>query len=67
MVNDYFVQVCGAFGDLVPFVQFKKVKNTHGGVLLLIKLHVFWVFFTFFKLYKWYQIVQSITYYSSTL
>ena len=23
--------------DLVPFVQFKNVKNTHGGVLLLVK------------------------------
>ena len=22
--------------DLVPFVQFKNVKNTHGGVLLLV-------------------------------
>ena len=24
--------------DLVPFLQFKNVKNTHGGVLLLVKL-----------------------------
>ena len=24
--------------DLVPFVEFKNVKNTHGGVLLLVKL-----------------------------
>ena len=47
----------------------KIVKNTHGGVLLLVNLQVEacsftksntppWVLFTFFKLYKWYQIVQ---------
>ena len=24
--------------DLVPFVQFKKRENTHGGVLILVKL-----------------------------
>ena len=47
--------------DLVPFVQFKNVKNTFRGVLLLVKLQAFslkftesntppWVFFTFFKL-----------------
>ena len=24
--------------DLVPFLQFKNVKNTHGGVLRLVKL-----------------------------
>ena len=29
---------CGALGDLVPSVQFKNVKNTHGGKLILIKL-----------------------------
>ena len=50
----------------------KKVKNTHGGVLLLVKLQAKgcnitksnicpWVFLTFFKLCKWYQIMQSIT------
>ena len=50
----------------------KNVKNTHGGVLLLVKIKIFacnftkgnttsWVFFTFFKLYKWYQIIQNIT------
>ena len=50
----------------------KNVKNTHGGVLLLVKLQAkarnftksstpLWVFFTFFKLCKWYQIGQSIT------
>ena len=49
----------------------KNVKNTHGGVLLLVKLQANLqvtksntpplVFFTFFKLYKWYQIAQRIT------
>ena len=41
--------------------NFKSVKNTHGGVLILVKLQV-QVFFTFFKLYKRYQIVQRTTY-----
>ena len=49
------------------YVIFKNVKNTHGGVLLLVKLQTKintppWVFLTFFKLYKWYQIAQRITY-----
>ena len=46
-----------------------KLKNIHGGVLILVKLKALacnftkintppWVFFTFFKLYKWYQIAQ---------
>ena len=45
----------------------KNVKNTHGGVLILVKLHAeacnfpksntpLWVFFMFFKSCKWYQI-----------
>ena len=29
---------CVALRDLLPFVQFKNMKNTHGGVLLLVKL-----------------------------
>ena len=47
------------------------MKNTHKGVLLLVKLQAEtwnftksnthpWVLFTFFKLYKWYQIPQSV-------
>ena len=47
----------------------KNVKNTNGGVLLLVKLQASscnidkcntppWVFFTFFRLHKWYQIAQ---------
>ena len=42
------------------------MKNTHGGLLLLVRLQAEvsnftkrntppWVFFTFFKLHKWYQ------------
>ena len=56
--------VCDTLRDLVPFVQFKKRENTHGGVLILVKLQATttktntptWVSFTFFKLYKWYRI-----------
>ena len=50
----------------------KNVKNTHRGVLVLVKLQAEvcnftkintppWVFFMVFKLYKWYQIAQRIT------
>ena len=53
--------------------NFKKVKNTHREVLLLVMLQAKvcnftksntppWVFFTFFELYNWYQIAQRITY-----
>ena len=52
----------------------KNAKNTHGGVLLLVKLHVeannvtksktlLWVLFTIFKLYKWHWIVENVTYF----
>ena len=30
--------ICDALHDLVPFVQCKNLKNTHGGVLFLEKL-----------------------------
>ena len=51
----------------------KYVKNTHGGVSLLVKLRPLvcsytksnacpWLFFTFLNLYKWYQIAQRTTY-----
>ena len=54
------------------FYSLKNVRNTHRGVLLLVKLQASacnftksntppWVFFTFFKLYKWHQIAQRIT------
>ena len=47
--------------------NFKNVKNTHGGVLILAcnftKINAPpLVFFTFLKLYKCYQIAQRITY-----
>ena len=53
------LNICDALRDLVPLAQFKKRENTHGDVLLLVKLQVS------FKLYKWYQIVQSASYSSS--
>ena len=51
----------------------KNLKNTHWGVLILVKLQASacnfnkintpqCVFFAFFKLYKWHQIAQRITY-----
>ena len=67
-------------GSFIPFVvrctiwyylyNLQNVKNTHGEVLILVKLQAEackintppWLFFTFFKLYKWYQIVQRITF-----
>ena len=56
--------------------NFKNLKNTHGGVLILVKLQATaftknntppWVLLTFFKLYKWYQIAQRITLLTSEL
>ena len=52
----------------------KNVENTHGGLLLLVKLQAEacnftksnippWVFFTFLKLIRWYQFAQRITNY----
>ena len=40
--NSRFLKIilCDALRDLVPFVQFKKRENTHGGVLILVKLQV---------------------------
>ena len=50
---------------LVLFVQFKNVKNTHVGVLLLVLLVKLLVCFSrFLKLYKWYQITQCISLFS---
>ena len=54
----------------------KNVKNTHGGVLLFVKLQVSacnctksitppWMFFTCFRFHKCYQIVQSVLYVSA--
>ena len=47
--------------DSVPFVQFKNMKSTHGGVLLLVKkpatlLKVTLLHGCFSQLHKWYQI-----------
>ena len=55
-ISHFFILIYGALRDLVPFVQFKNVKNTHGGVLFLVKFTEIntppWVFFTFLKLYN---------------
>ena len=67
--------VCCAI--LYHFYHLKNVKNTHGGVLRLVKLQASacnftksstlpWVFFTFFKLFERYQIAQSTTIYEIT-
>ena len=41
----------------------KTIKNTHGGVLLLIKVTLLHGCFSrFFNLYEWYQIVQNNIY-----
>ena len=59
LVNDPYLTlrqilfICDALRDLVPFVQFKNLKNTHGGMFLAIKLRA---------LAKWYQIAQRISY-----
>ena len=45
----------------------KNMKNTHGGVSILVKLQAeapSFVFFTFLKLYTCYQMVQRTTYYN---
>ena len=65
--------ICDALCDLVPFVQFKYMKNSPWSSLLLLKLQAKvcnfpksntppCVFFTVFKLYRWYQIAQSVSY-----
>ena len=66
----YIVVRCAIWYHLYSL---KIVKNTHGGVFLLVKLQteacIFtksntppWVFFMFFILCNWYQIAQSTTY-----
>ena len=47
---------CDALHDLVPFVQFKKRKNTHWGVLLLKVTLLHGCFSRFLKMHKWCQI-----------
>ena len=65
-----FATIFDALRDLVPFVQFKKHKNTHRGALLLVKLQdvqllqqavLHGCFSCFLKLYKWYQNAQHTT------
>ena len=60
------------FVRLAPICTIKNVKNSHGKVLLLVKLQaetcnftksntLSWVLLTFFKLHKWYQIAQPVS------
>ena len=69
-LRNIYMMLCAIWYHLY---NLKNLKNTHGGVLLLLKLQTKacnltksnkppWVFFTFFKLKKWYQIAQNITY-----
>ena len=39
-LNFYVTIICDALPDLVPFVRYKNVKKTYGGVLLLVELQV---------------------------
>ena len=41
--------------------NFNNMKNTHGGMLLLLKLQAL-AFLAFFNSHKWYQIAQCITF-----
>ena len=63
-ITSTYVVICAIWYHLF---NLKNVKNTHGGMLLLVKLQAEacnytksntppWKFFTFFKLYEWYQI-----------
>ena len=48
---------CDALRDLVPFVQFKKRGNTHGGVLILAKLQASaWRIDTF----RWFGVLELL-------
>ena len=75
---EWDIMICDALRDFVAFLQFKNVKNTHGGVLLLVKFQVSacnfiksnitpWVLFTYFKLCKCYQILQSVSYLDNSI
>ena len=61
-----FLFNCDAHAIWYHLYNFKKVKNTNGGKLLLVRLQAKsntppWVFFKFLKFYKRYQITQRIT------
>ena len=42
--KNYVVKTCDALCNLVLFVQYKNVKNTHEEVLLLVKLQALQLF-----------------------
>ena len=67
------IYICGALRNWHHLYNLKNVKNSYGGVLILVRLQAEvgnfteinippWVLFTFFKLYKWYQMAQCISY-----
>ena len=68
-----YVMLCAIWYHLH---NLKNVKNTHAGVLLLVKLQAsacsftksntpLWVFFTFLKLSKSYEIAQTVYIFTS--
>ena len=57
--SSVFIESVMRYAIWYHLYNFKNVKNTHWGVLLLVKLQAKsntppWVFFTFLKLCKWY-------------
>ena len=61
---NFFVSYEMLYAIMYHLLNLKNVKNTHGGVLLLVTRGntPSWTFFMFFILHKWYQIAQNITY-----
>ena len=70
ILKTLYVACCSIWYHLY---NLKNVKNTHGVVLIFVKLQALacnftkinttpWVFFMFFKFYKWYQIAQRTIY-----
>ena len=73
----FSINIPGTLTKIIPWKK-KNVKNTHGEILLLVKLQVEAcnftksnilpvVFFTFLKLYRLHQTAQSITYNQTTV
>ena len=51
--------MCDVLRNLVPFVQFKNVKNTFGGMLLVVKLQAFSLNVTLFN--GWFSTFLNFT------
>ena len=57
--------ICNILCDLVPFAQFKKRENTHGRVLLLVKLQdfrlqLYYKYHSFMGVFQVFKIVQMV-------